>query len=166
MKIGVISDTHMPKKAKNLPKKLLEGLMDVDAIIHAGDWVTMDVYHQLKQIAQVNGVYGNVDSIEVQQYFKEKMVLEVNGHKIGIVHGHIGKKKTTPERALEAFQDEKVDVIIFGHSHIPYHKIHNDTILFNPGSPTDKRFQPQFSYGIIELKESIDIKHHFFDDKS
>ena len=165
MRVGIISDTHMPKRAKKLPKKLIEGLQAVDLIIHAGDWTSLDVYHELLQIAPVLGVFGNVDPYEVQEVFEEKVILEVSGFKIGVIHGHAGKTKNTPARALEAFQDNKMDVIIFGHSHIPYKEVIENTLLFNPGSPTDKRFQPQYSFGLMEIHEAIQIEHQFYKDK-
>lgn len=165
MKIGVISDTHMPKKAKKLPLNLVEGLDGVDFILHAGDWTSLTVYEELQQVAPVIGVYGNVDSAEVQQFFKEKIVLDVKGVKIGVIHGHAGKKKTTPLRALEAFQGHDLNVIKFGHSHIPYKEVINNTILFNPGSPTDKRFQQNYSYGIMIIRNEITIEHYFYEEK-
>lgn len=163
MKIVVISDTHMPKKAKTLPSKLIEGLGNVDLIIHGGDWTSLDIYDELKAFAPVIGVRGNVDPPDLP--FEEKLVIEKNGYKIGVVHGHMGKKKTTPERALESFLDQSLDLIIFGHSHIPYKHIHGDTILFNPGSPTDKRVQPQFSFGKITIGDKLDVTHCYFDSK-
>ena len=164
MKIAVLSDTHMPKRAKLLPDTVINEIKDTDMIIHAGDWTSLEVYEELKRIAPVIGVYGNVDPPEVQEFFEVRKIVEVGKIKIGIIHGHLGKKKTTPERALEAFQHEKMDIITFGHSHIPYLQTHGETILFNPGSPTDKRFQPKFSYGIITINEGepIEVKHVFF----
>jgi uncharacterized protein len=164
MKIVVLSDTHMPKRAKQLPDTVINGIKDADMIIHAGDWTSLEVYEELKRIAPVIGVYGNVDPPEVREFFEDREIVEVGKIKIGLTHGHLGKKKKTPERALEAFQHEKMDIITFGHSHIPYLQTHGETILFNPGSPTDKRFQPKFSYGIININEGkpIEGKHVFF----
>jgi putative phosphoesterase len=99
MKIIVISDTHMPKRAKSLPNRLLEELKDADLIIHAGDWQTIDVYNQLTGFAKVEGVYGNVDDENIKEMFLEKRTVEVNGFKIGITHGH-GTGKTTEKRAI------------------------------------------------------------------
>jgi len=162
MKIAVLSDTHMPKKGKQLPEIVVQGIHDAGLIIHAGDWTSLDVYEQLKEIAPVSGVFGNVDPPEVTDFFDEKRIIEAGKFHIGVTHGHIGKKKKTPERALEAFQEEKLDIIVFGHSHIPYSQMHDDTLLFNPGSPTDRRFQPKFSYGIIEIGEAWEAKHIYF----
>ncbi|WLR48523.1 metallophosphoesterase family protein [Halobacillus litoralis] len=162
MKIMVLSDTHMPKKAKQLPERFLEELVDVDAIIHAGDWQTLELYETLKDYAPVYGVYGNVDAEEIQSEFPAKQMLEWEGYRIGLVHGH-GEKKTTEKRALEAFKDDGVDVLIYGHSHIPVLRYFKKTLLFNPGSLTDKRRLPMYSFGKISLtKDGIHAEHIFF----
>lgn len=165
-KIAIISDTHMPKRAKAFPTPLLSAFERCSRIIHAGDWTDMAVYFELKKWAPVDGVYGNVDPPETKNHFSATNLIEAEGYRIGIVHGHLGKKKSTPERALEAFQGEEPDIIIFGHSHTPYMKKHGNILLFNPGSPTDRRFQPNFSYGILEIGEEIKIQHHFYKEKN
>lgn len=164
MKITVISDTHIPKRAKKLPDRILYDLQTADLIIHAGDWQTIEVYHELSQYGKVKGVYGNVDNAEVQAKLPEKLLIELNGHKIGVVHGH-GKKLTTERRAQKAFENANVNCIIFGHSHVPVLKKTNGILLFNPGSATDKRRQPNYSYGILTIKKEIRAKHIYFDDK-
>jgi len=161
MKIIVLSDTHMPKKAKALPPRLLEELKGADLIIHAGDWQTVDVYNHLKTFAKVEGVFGNVDGEDIKEMFPEKRIVEAGNYKIGITHGH-GTRKTTEKRAVQKFADEKVDCIIFGHSHIPIKKYDQGILLFNPGSPTDKRRQEKFSFGVINIGESLEAEHIFF----
>ncbi|MEK3990100.1 metallophosphoesterase family protein [Robertmurraya sp. FSL R5-0851] len=161
MKITVISDTHMPKKAKTLPIQVVKALQQSELIIHAGDWQTIEFFHELVQYGEVKGVYGNVDSVELQSRLPEKQIIEIVGFRIGVVHGH-GKRWTTERRALEAFAESHVDCIIFGHSHIPVLKETNGILLFNPGSCTDKRRQPQPSFGIISLDEGLHAEHVFF----
>ncbi|MRH45098.1 YfcE family phosphodiesterase [Aquibacillus halophilus] len=165
MRIAIIADTHMPKRAKSLPKKLIEELVNVDLILHAGDWQTKDVWQELTRYAPVEGVIGNVDNQDLHNLFGKRQVFDFGKLSIGLIHGD-GKSKTTEKRALDAFAFEDVDIIIFGHSHIPVLKEQDDIILFNPGSPTDKRRQPMYSYGIIEIQETILLKHVFFEDKS
>ena len=150
MKIVVTSDTHLPKKGRGLPSPLLAECTTADLIIHAGDWSTMEVYHQLSNYAPVKGVYGNIDSEEIMEVFPAREQLEIEGVRIGIVHGD-GDKKSTERRALEAFDTPLPDVIIFGHSHIPYLRYSKKTLLMNPGSPSDKRTLPYFSYGILTI---------------
>ncbi|WP_377889060.1 metallophosphoesterase family protein [Alkalihalobacillus sp. R86527] len=167
MKIIIISDTHMPRKGKNLPLSLVNELEQTDHIIHAGDWQTLDVYEELKQYAPISGVYGNVDNLEIRERFGLKAILRIESFKIGITHGH-GRNKTTEKRAVDLFEKDDVDVIIFGHSHIPVHKEYDGKIIFNPGSPTDKRRQPKFSFGKLTLSEGkpFSLEHVFFDDRN
>lgn len=163
--IGVISDTHMPRMAKKLPYELLKGLESVDLIIHAGDWSDWSVYERLTEIAPVEGVAGNADSKEIEERLGLRKLLQMEGCRIGVVHGH-GNKGTTEKRALDSFEAYEVDCIIFGHSHIPLLKQVNDVVLFNPGSPTDKRRQPQYSYGIIEIESgNLHARHVFYNSK-
>lgn len=161
MKIVVISDTHMPKKAKRLPERLLLDLENCDYIIHAGDWRSVELYNELKQYGTVIGVTGNVDGPELKGLLKTKEIFRAGEFQIGVVHGH-GTGKTTEKRALEAFADEEVDCIVYGHSHIPVLKEIDGIIVFNPGSPTDKRRQQEFSYGILTVGERLSAEHIFF----
>lgn len=165
MKVIVVSDTHIPKRAKKLPKKLVEALEDTDLIIHAGDWQTIEVYEELSKYAKVEGVVGNVDGSDIEQHFQDKLILPLAGFNIGVVHGH-GQKGTTEKRALSAFDGEDLDCLIYGHSHIPVLKEQDGMLIFNPGSPTDKRRQPYFSYGILVIEETIRAEHIFFEEKN
>ncbi|WP_240375997.1 metallophosphoesterase family protein [Bacillus piscicola] len=160
MKAVVIADTHMRKREQKLPSRLIEELQTADVIIHAGDWQSTFVYAELKKYGEVTGVFGNVDGEEMKSLLPEKRIMEVNGWKIGIVHGH-GNKKTTEQRAVEAFT-EPLDIIIFGHSHLPLLRYKGKTMLFNPGSPTAKRKLPHYSFGILHLGEEMQARHVFF----
>lgn len=164
MDITIISDTHMPKMGKKLPDALVQELKRTDLIVHAGDWQTLDVYRELKQYAPVTGVYGNVDDESIKEMFNLKVVLELETYRIGVTHGH-GKNKTTEKRAVEMFSEEEIDIIIFGHSHIPLHKEYDGKVIFNPGSPTDKRRQPRYSFGKLTLSPNnpINLTHVYFD---
>lgn len=161
MKLIVLSDTHMPKKGKQLPLRLMQELEATDAIIHAGDWSSMEVYDMLSKYAPVKGVYGNIEDENVVENLPKNELLELNGFRIGIVHGH-GEKKTTERRAYDTFAEEDVDVIIFGHSHIPLLRYFKKVLLLNPGSPTDKRTQPYNSFAILHIDEEIRVEFVFF----
>lgn len=165
MRIGVVSDTHIHSPSKPLPQALINGLQGVDMILHAGDWMVLEVVQMLEEIAPVDGVAGNNDGSEIVEKFGRSKILKFGNHRVGIVHGD-GMHKTTEIRAWETFSGDNVDVIIFGHSHIPLQVHHQGVLLFNPGSPTDKRRQPEYSYGILELKDSIVAKHYYYADKS
>ncbi len=161
MIIGVLSDTHIPTKAKALPSALLSAFEGVDHIIHAGDILNLDVIRQLEGLAPVSAVAGNVDPPETKDRFGEKAMLTFGALRIGVVHGH-GKGSSTVSRAFAAFQNDTVNCIVFGHSHIPYHQYHGCILMFNPGSPTDKRRCSHFSFGIIELNDTINARHIYF----
>lgn len=150
--IGVVSDTHIPRRAAELPREVIEGLKGVEMILHAGDLIEASVLHELEKIAPVYAVHGNVDPDELKEQLPEKRIIEYKGFKIGLTHG-AGEHGSTLGRALEAFQDEKLDAIVFGHSHKPYNDRINGTLILNPGSPTDKRFELYYSYGIIVAQE-------------
>ena len=151
-------------KSKKIPSQLVQDLKTADLIIHAGDWQTMGVYKEFSKYARVEGVVGNVDDPDIQQHLREKEILWLNGFKIGVIHGH-GQKMTTEKRVLAAFEEDDIDCIIFGHSHIPLLKYVNDILLFNPGSATDKRRQHSYSYGILTMDKDIHAEHVFYTAK-
>lgn len=153
MKIGVLSDTHIPLRAKNLPYQVVKGLEGVDLILHAGDLIDEEVIWALEEIAPLEAVAGNVDSWDLQRKLGIRKTLYLAGFKIGLFHGHEGKGRTTIERASLAFTN--VDCIVFGHSHQPYNQFHNSVLFFNPGSSTDRRCSPQHSYGLLYLEDKI-----------
>ncbi|RXT08195.1 metallophosphoesterase family protein [Ammoniphilus sp. CFH 90114] len=165
MRIGIISDTHMPSRAKGIPQELVKGLKGVDLILHAGDWTKPEVVHAFESLAPIDGVAGNNDGEEIIRRFGRKKIITLAGYRIGMIHGD-GVRKKTEERAWEAFADETVDVIVFGHSHVPFLRKHQGVLVFNPGSPTDKRRQPRYSYGVLTLANSIKAEHYYYDDKT
>lgn len=167
MRIGVVSDTHMFGKAKSLPQALLQGLQGVDMILHAGDWIDEDVVDLFADLAPVDGVAGNNDGPGIVRRFSRRKVLELADYRVGLVHGD--GSRSTPDTALQAFCDADgkgiVDVILFGHSHTPYLERHGGMLLFNPGSPTDKRRQLRYSFGILRLGAVVEAEHHYYDHK-
>ncbi|UJF35887.1 metallophosphoesterase family protein [Paenibacillus hexagrammi] len=165
MRIGVIADTHLSDRVEKLPDRLIQGLQGVELILHAGDWVSPRTIELVEQIAPCESVAGNNDGMDIIERFGRKKLLTIEGYTIGLIHGD-GFRKTTEERSREAFLEEKPDIVVFGHSHIPFSQIMDGVLMFNPGSPTDKRRQPRYSYGIIELLDGIDARLYYYDDKS
>lgn len=161
MKVGVISDTHIPGKAKALPVEVLKAFQEVDCILHAGDITSLEVLDMLKTVAPVIAVTGNRDPDKLQEILSDKEIITLEGFRIGLTHGH-GSSGKTLDRVIKSFELDSVDCIIFGHSHIPYCKTLNRVLLFNPGSPTDKRRNEFFSFGILELGDKIEANHIFF----
>ncbi len=155
MKIGVISDTHIPDRAETLPKKVLDAFKAVDMVIHAGDLVDPKVYDVLRQVCKdVRIVCGNMDGSDVAKHFPPKLVVTVDKYRIGVMHG-CGAPNQLETLVSETFKRDKVDIIIFGHSHQPCNKKIGNTLFFNPGSATDTVFAPYKSYGLIDISDGV-----------
>ena len=122
MRVAVVSDTHLPRFGRRLPRALVEGFAEarIERIIHAGDWTDPIAVDLLETIANVDGVAGNNDGPALHARFGTQLVLALDGARIGVTHGHLGPGATTRDRAIQAFADEpSLDAIVFGHSHIP-----------------------------------------------
>jgi len=150
MRIGVLSDTHIPGRARALPGKIFELFAGVDLILHAGDITIHDVLDELAALAPVHAVCGNMDPYELRYSIPRRQVVTAAGKRIGLIHGD-GAAGSTKVRALSAFSDEEVDAVVFGHSHMPTCERHGSILLFNPGSPTDRRFGLHLTAGIIHI---------------
>lgn len=148
-RIGVISDTHVPRQAQSLPKPLLDELAKTAFIIHAGDFETEDALKELQRINRVVAVSGNMDSKEIKNQLRHKEIINVDHFRIGIIHGW-GDPHKLVKVVMDEFKTEKLDCIVFGHSHQAYNEVINGILLFNPGSPTDTVFAHYRSYGILE----------------
>ncbi|WP_199614514.1 metallophosphoesterase family protein [Paenibacillus alkalitolerans] len=166
VRVGVVSDTHMFSRAASLPRILVDGLHGVDIILHAGDFTDPAVAAMLESIAPLEAVAGNNDGADIVRRFGRRKIIELAGRRIGLFHGDTGPGRTTEWKAFHAFRDEPVDIVVFGHSHVPHYEAVDGVLLFNPGSPTDKRWQPRYSFGIMEFGERVEAAHHFYDDKS
>ena len=160
MEIAVLSDTHL-RAGKTLPRFVWEHLTDIDMIIHAGDLTNMGLIEELACIAPVRAVCGNCDDWDVA--LPDRDIVECESLRIGIIHGNVGRGKSTPERAFNAFEDSPVDLIIFGHSHVPFMEWRNGILLFNPGSPTDKRRERHYSLGLLNIQQGqVNARHLYF----
>jgi putative phosphoesterase len=173
MRIALVSDTHLPRFGRRLPAALVEGLRaaDVDRILHAGDWTEPLAVELLEAIAPIDGVAGNNDGPALRERFGQKLVLVVGGVRIGVTHGHLGTGRTTEERAIRAFEDDELrpDAIVFGHSHIPtIRHLAGDPWLVNPGSPTDKRRQPAYTWALMEIAagQIVTVVLRSYDDRA
>lgn len=137
----IISDTHIPGRARRLPDAVLREADAADLVIHAGDWVAASVLDVLSEHAEVLGVYGNNDGPDLRARLPEVARRTVEGLRFAVVH-ETGDAKTRERRMDLAFPDD--DVLVFGHSHIPWDTITPRGLhLLNAGSPTDRRRQPR-----------------------
>ena len=145
MKLLVISDTHVPARARDLPAELWRAVDAADLVIHAGDWVDVALLDTLSaRSAALLGVYGNNDGPALRARLPEVARLSVQGVRLAVVH-ETGPATRREERCAARYPG--VDVLVFGHSHIPWDSVAaNGMRLLNPGSPTDRRRQPAGTY--------------------
>lgn len=152
MLLLLTSDTHVPKRARRLPAELTEALGRADVVLHAGDWVdvaTLDVLEA--RSARLVAVYGNNDGPDLRARLPEFAVAELGGLRFGVVH-ETGPAQGRERRCAERFPD--LDVLVFGHSHIPWDTTAPSGLrLLNPGSPTDRRRQPHCTYMTARVDE-------------
>lgn len=141
----MLSDTHIPLRAKALPPQVLAEVEAADVVLHAGDWVdeaTLDLLEERSR--RLIGVWGNNDGRGLRRRLPEVARFELGGLRLAMVH-ETGQAKGREERCERDFPD--VDVLVFGHSHIPWDTVAPGGLrLLNPGSPTDRRRQPFCTY--------------------
>ena len=133
MLIGLISDTHIPDRAKELPQNVLDAFSDVDMILHAGDLTSLEIIDELEKIAPVMAVQGNMDRANGINLPKAK-VIEAEGLKIGMAHGEVYPRADTQQLVYLA-KELDVDILVSGHSHQPKIEKKDGVLLINPGSP-------------------------------
>ncbi|MFF3327529.1 metallophosphoesterase family protein [Streptomyces sp. NPDC002889] len=150
MHLLLTSDTHMPKRARELPAPLLDGIEHADVVFHAGDWVDVPTLELLEaRASRLVAVYGNNDGPELRSRLPEVARVELDGIRFGAVH-ETGSAQGRERRCAERFPD--LDVLVFGHSHIPWDTTAPSGLrLLNPGSPTDRRRQPHCTYMTAEV---------------
>lgn len=149
-RIGIISDTHVPSRARRVPDIALRHFEDVELIVHAGDLSTRAVLDQLAAYAPVEAVQGNVEMPEVLAALPIKRELVIGACAIGIVH-ILGERKYYARNARREFPTARV--VIFGHSHIPFVEDMDGLLLINPGSATDRRTQPYCSIAVLTIED-------------
>jgi putative phosphoesterase len=152
--IGLVSDTHFPRFGRALPRALEDGLRAarVSRILHMGDLTDVLAIPLFEAIAPFDAIAGNNDPEEVWARYGRRKVVTIDGVRIGLVHGDAGRGNAH-ENAIAAFDGEPADVILYGHSHRPLVERRGTQIVANPGSPTDKRAMPTFSYGILTISD-------------
>ena len=158
-KIVVLSDTHIPERAKDLPERIYGDLKSADIVLHAGDVTSLEFFKKLQKNSafKVKAVQGNMDEPDLRKILPRKQLIKIDKFSIGLIHGW-GSPFGLIEQVEGEFLEEKPDVIVFGHSHRPLN-VHKEGILFfNPGSPTDKIFSSANSYGIITIDDEIHAK--------
>ena len=157
MRVVLISDTHAPRYWKSCPPAVARHLEGADAILHAGDVCTAAALDELNRFAPVHAVLGNNDGADVAAWMSrpapERLELELAGVQIGMIHDS-GPKTGRIARLRRAFP--AADLVVFGHSHIPWDESSESgrsLRIVNPGSPTDRRRQPHGTIALVDLAD-------------
>lgn len=149
-RLVVLADTHVPARAKALPAAVVDAVRDADGVVHAGDWVdeaTLDLL--LAATPLLLGVAGNNDGPALHARLPEVATATIDGVRLAVVH-ETGAASGRERRMDERFGD--AEVLVFGHSHIPWDTTTPAGLrLLNPGSPTDRRRQPDCTHGVLTL---------------
>ncbi|MBW3640372.1 MAG: metallophosphoesterase [Actinobacteria bacterium] len=150
MRLLLLADTHLPRRARDLPAQVWAEVAAADLVIHAGDWVSADLLDRLEQrSAALLGCWGNNDGPELRARLPEVARTTVEGVRLAVVH-ETGASGGREARADLAHPD--TDLLVFGHSHIPWDTVTPGGMrLLNPGSPTDRRRQPSCTYMTARL---------------
>lgn len=133
--VGLISDTHIPVRARSIPKEVFKIFEKTAFIVHAGDLVQLSVIDELEELAPVLAVYGNMDGPEVTGALSKLNSVKIFDWKIGVTHDPgalfgMGKMR-------EIVKKNFFNVLVYGHTHNAKVKWEGDTLFINPGSPTN-----------------------------
>ncbi len=158
MKIVVLSDTHLrPGRERRLPDAVYTALDTADAVLHAGDVLTRDLLDELGGFAPTHTVLGNNDDAVLAGLLPETLVVDLGGLLVGMIHDS-GPTAGRPGRMRRRFP--ACPLVVYGHSHAPFDGIgEGGQRLFNPGSPTERRAQPQHTFGILEISDGALVGH-------
>ena len=166
MRLLLIADTHVPKRARDLPARVWDEVDSADVVIHAGDWVEPQLLDALEARAErLVACWGNNDGTELRGRLPERADVTLAGLRFTVVHETGG----TPGReARMAKEYPDTDVLVFGHSHIPWDTTAKSGLrLLNPGSPTDRRRQPFCTYMTATVRNAAlsdvvlhQLEHH------
>jgi len=169
MRIGVIADTHV-QRISELPSSLINELTRMDMVLHLGDFHSEDLVNDLKEISDFRGVAGNHD-MRIPG-LPEKDLVEVNGRRIGIIHGHGCVFPFGFKWGLMTQFEGKMDAILYGHTHSVRNTIEEGVLFFNPGSVCGRFPAMHRSYGVLTVEEefrgeviTISTKRYFYLNK-
>lgn len=161
MGLVITADTHVPKRARDLPQALWDAIDDADVVIHAGDWINEAILDAVTaRSRRLVGVYGNNDGPVIRARLPEIGRADLEGVRMAVVH-ETGPRRRREERCAARFPE--CDVLVFGHSHIPWDTMAAGGLrLLNPGSPTDRRAQPYATFvtAVATAGALIDVVSH------
>ncbi|MDV7243049.1 MULTISPECIES: metallophosphoesterase [Rhodococcus] len=152
MRLLLLADTHVPKRARDLPALVWEEVDKADVVIHAGDWVDVALFDALEERStRLVACWGNNDGDDLRARMPETAEVTLEGVRFTVVH-ETGASTGRDKRMSAAYPD--TDVLVFGHSHIPWDTVSDTGLrLLNPGSPNDRRRQPFCTYMTAEVRD-------------
>jgi putative phosphoesterase len=164
MRIGLISDTHIPEACEHLPARVFEVFRGVDLVMHAGDVYVNRVLDELATIAPVIAAIGNGDEgldghrhrLEPEERVRQAHLYEIAGLRIGLAHALPTPDETSEEVFIRAMGEHfggPVDILVMGHSHLEGVTRFGGTLVINPGSATLPRnlVDVPGTVGILEI---------------
>ena len=154
MRLLLIADTHVPKRARDLPDRVWDEVARADVVVHAGDWVEPALLDALEaRAARLVACWGNNDGEELRARLPERADVTLGGVRFTVVH-ETGGSGGRDSRMAKQYPD--TDVLVFGHSHIPWDSTATTGLrLLNPGSPTDRRRQPFCTYMTANVDHGV-----------
>lgn len=152
VRLLLIADTHVPRRARHLPARVWDEVAEADVVVHAGDWVAVELLDELEsRAARLVACWGNNDGPALRARLPQRADAMLDGLRLTVVH-ETGATAGREARMSRRYPDS--DVLVFGHSHIPWDTTTNTGLrLLNPGSPTDRRRQPFCSYMTVSVDD-------------
>jgi len=150
----LIADTHVPKRARDLPAVVWDAVANADVVVHTGDWVEPALLDQIDERSErLVACWGNNDGAELRRRLPERADVTLGGLRFTVVH-ETGGSGGRDARMARLYPD--TDVLVFGHSHIPWDTTAETGLrLLNPGSPTDRRRQPFCTYMTATVSDGV-----------
>jgi uncharacterized protein len=161
VRLLLIADTHIPKRARDLPAQVWDEVAEADVVVHAGDWIAAEFLDELEaRAARLVACWGNNDGPALRARLPERADATLAGVRFTVVH-ETGAAAGREARMARQYPDSQV--LVFGHSHIPWDTTtHTGLRLLNPGSPTDRRRQPFCTYMTARIDDDalVDVVLH------
>ncbi|MFC5381619.1 YfcE family phosphodiesterase [Aquipuribacter nitratireducens] len=159
MRLLLLADTHVPARARRLPDEVWDAVASADVVVHAGDWVDVGLLDEMAERARrLVAVHGNNDGPALRARLPEAARADLAGLRVAVVHetGAAAGRETRCDARFGAGSPDPADVLVFGHSHIPWDTVTPSGLrLLNPGSPTDRRRQPRCTYVTATVRDGV-----------
>jgi putative phosphoesterase len=144
--LALVGDTHLPRGSRRLPDACLALLREASLVVHLGDFTAAPVLEDLRALAPVAAVHGNMDEWPLREALPERLVVEAEGLTIGLVHDP-GPAPGRHERLRRLFPD--CGLVAYGHTHLPEATLVDGVWFVNPGSPTERRRAPSHTMAVL-----------------